>query len=154
MQKEHIQELHQKYKDIWMVRQDAILRSHNAKVLELQELCQSKGQIQVNPDNALADLSALQIQVAQLLAQLATLGVQPVVSSGVAVPVELVTGAETIVSSQVVDLAGVNHDIVPGLSQNEAIPAMSSEEKEARIAHASSVTHKGKGKGSSDGVAY
>jgi hypothetical protein len=146
MQKEHIQELHQKYKDIWMVRQDTILRSHNAKVSELQELCQAKGQ--VIAENT-TNVTALQAQVAQLLAQLAAHGVQPIVDS----PDAFVTE----VPSLVVDLAGVNHDIVPGLSQDE---------KAARQTHADTVRSdpaehdcstvsttalaKGKGKGKTD----
>ena len=46
-------------------------------------------------------------------------------------------------------------DTVPGMTDVEIIPCMTSEEKQARLAHASSVADKGKGKGAAqDGVAY
>jgi hypothetical protein len=143
MQKQHIQELHQTYKLNWSARQDVILRSHNAKISQLQNLCQSKA----SPDNASTSLTALQTQVAQLLAQLATLGVQPVVSCGVAVPVELVTGAETI-------------DFGTGTCNPDFLspPTMSPEEQASRLELRnanleSNDTGKGKGKGTETSAA-
>ena len=68
MQKEHINELHQSYKDNWESRQESILSSHNAKITELQDACLSKGQVPVE-----TDVLALQAQVKQLLEQLQAL---------------------------------------------------------------------------------
>ena len=147
MQKQHIQELHQTYKLNWSARQDVILRSHNAKISQLQNLCQSKA----SPDNASTSLTALQTQVAQLLAQLATLGVQPVVSGGVAVPAYLDGG----------DINGCDMNAASGPSAagftNAAlgpiVPGLSQEEKDARTALASAdfPALEGKGKGKSSG---
>ena len=153
LQKLHIHELHQMYTDTWDSRQEVILRSHNAKILELQELCQAKGQIQASPDNASTSLMALQAQVVQLLAQLASLGVQPIVACGVAVPVELVTGAETMDSG-----TGTRNpalDLGTGTCNPEAKPAFTGSDMD--VAELSSTvlssSDKGKGKGKDKGNA-
>jgi hypothetical protein len=157
MQKQHIHELHQMYKDNWDIRQDVILRSHNAKVSELQDACQSKGQVD---SHSTASVTALQAQVTQLLAQLATLGVQPIVGEQTA-PLFVASPGDSVGES-------VGAPGVPGIAIDDhsaagdvnaaLVPGLSQEEKATRIAIASAafppLESKGKGKGSGGEVHY
>jgi len=128
MQKLHIHKLHQMYKDNWDIRQEVILRSHNAKVSELQDACQSKGQVD---SHSTASVTALQAQVTQLLAQLATLGVQPIVVEQTA-PLDSGTGTR----NPALDLGTpVGEPGAPGIEEAQnTLPPVSD-------------LHKGKGKG-------
>jgi hypothetical protein len=126
MQKQHIHELHQMHKDNWDIRQDVILRSHNAKVSELQDACQSKGQFD---SHSTASVIALQAQVSQLLAQLATLGVQPIVVEQTA-PLFIASPVSQLPTNDAKDVILTDQ---PGV-EPFVVPAMSIDEQAARIA--------------------
>jgi len=159
MQRQHINDLQQTHTDTWNARQDLILRSHDAKIAELQELCQSKGQLTVE-----TNVTTLQAQVQQLLeqvqAQQALMSAAEITHQGAIEQLRLLANPSTPQTTS--DAACIAVESTSQSPTNEATEAivnasidanlpvavMGVAEREARIAHAANVADKGKGKGS------